>query len=235
MNVHVITVANKRPEQDYYCFDQFIASLKRYGCEPTILGWEQPWTGLMNKPRHLLNKLRGVDWDRPIIVCDAWDVVFADSPDNIIAKFKEIRGFSRIMWNAERTLFPDATLEFPQSKTSYRYLNSGFSVGFAEDYVHLLENMHLESIPDDYVNDKGENVGPNDQLYYQQQFLSRPFDMGLDSHCQMCQTLHGVKHEELDFSGERIRNIETGTYPMVFHMNGYKELWKDKILAKLGL
>jgi hypothetical protein len=239
VSVHVVTVCSHRPTQDYYCYDQFLASLKRYNVEPIILGWEQPWTGLMNKPRRLLNKLRSVEWEKPIIVCDAWDVVFADSPERVVEKFKEIRNGARIMWNAERNLFPDATLQFPETKTSFRYLNSGFSVGYVSDYVKLLESMALENIPDDYVNEKGENVGPNDQLYYQLQFLlqpvMQPVKMALDTKCEIAQTLHGVKHEELDFSGDRIRNIETGTYPLCYHMNGFKELWKDKILAKLGL
>ncbi len=126
-------------------------------------------------------------------------------------------------------------MEFPECKTSYRYLNSGFSVGFVEDYVRLLENMHLEQIPDDYVAENGDRIGPNDQLYYQQQFLAQPVTMALDSHCEIAQTLHGVGPDELDFSGERIRNVETGSYPLVFHANGAKEVWKDKILEKLGL
>ncbi len=235
MSVHVVTVCSHAPTQSYYAFDAFLASLKRYGVEPIILGWEQPWTGLMNKPRHLLNRLRGVDWERPIIVCDAFDVVFADDPEKIIDKFKQIRKFARIMWNAEKNLFPDATLNFPPCKTSYRYLNSGFSVGYVEDYVRLLENMHLENIPNDYVNEKGERIGPNDQLYYQQQFLAQPVDMALDSKAEICQTLHGVGPDELDFSGDRIRNVETGSYPLCFHLNGQKELWRDKLLAKLGL
>ncbi len=235
MSVHVVTVCSHAPTQDYYCYGAFLSSLKRFGCEPIILGWDQPWTGLMNKPRHLLNRLRGVDWERPIIVCDSWDVVFAESPEHIIERFKEIRGYTKIMWNAEKNLFPVSDLKFPETKTSYRYLNSGFSVGFVEAYVELLEKMHLENIPNDYVNEKGENVGPNDQEFYQRAFVEQLVPMSLDTKAELCQTLHGVGPDELDFSGDRIRNVETGSYPMCFHANGAKEVWKDKILAKLGL
>lgn len=229
----VVTAANKAPTQDYYCFDAFKKSLARYKCEPVILGWQQQWKGLMTKPNLYFEWLRGHALpDEPIVICDAWDVVFAADPNEIHEKVKDTP--AEIIWNAEKNLFPDPTLPFNETGTSYRYLNSGFAVGYPTAFIEMFGWMRLETIGFDRTED-GNKIEPNDQFYIQKAYLESRIPMALDSRCEITQTLHGVEENELDLSGARIRNIETGSEPIVIHLNGFKEKWRDKILTKLDL
>lgn len=229
----ILTVANRAPHEPYFCFQEFWKSAARYGHEPIILGWQQPWKGLMTKPNKYYEYLLSREWpDEPIILCDAWDIIFAADPHEI--KWPFLPNGAEIIWNAEKNLFPDPTLDFPETETSYRYLNSGFAIGFPSAFKQMFAWMDLDVIGYDR-EENGKKIEPNDQLYIQHSFLQSGIPMTLDSRCNICQTLHGVTENELDFSEDRIRNVETGTYPLVFHCNGQKEIWKDKILAKLNL
>ena len=233
----VITVSNKVPTQPYYCWAAFNESLQRFGVTPLVLGMGEHWGGLMTKPRRLRDYLRSNYTGEVIIVCDAWDVVFARSPEDVAKEFYDERyEDTKILWNAEKNFFPfNPDLDFPETGTPYRYLNSGFSVGYDNAYLTLLESMDLDSIPDDHVDPAGQHVNPNDQEYFQQAFCKQPVPMMLDKDAIICQTLHAVEASELDLTNERIRNTVTGSYPMTFHMNGQKELWRDALLTKLDL
>lgn len=63
-------------------------------------------------------------------------------------------------------------------------------------------------------------VNPNDQLYYQHEYVKQPVPIVLDTYQTLCNTLHDVTIDELDFSEERIANKTTKTYPCSFHLNG---------------
>jgi hypothetical protein len=232
----ILTVSNKVPTEPYYCWAAFHESLRRFGFTPIVLGMGEHYGGLMTRPRKEREWLRAHPSDEVMIICDSWDLVFARSPVEIEEAFEQIRGGGRLVWNAEKTFFPfDPALDFPDPGTPYRYLNSGFAVGPASAHLELLESLNLDSIPDDHVNAAGQQVNPFEQPLVQQAFCKGSIPMTLDTHVEICQCLHAVTPEELDLTGDQIRNTITNTHPMVFHMNGAKEPWKDKILNKLAL
>lgn len=222
MKIDLVTVANKRPAQDYYLWDEMHQSLMKHGAAAHILGLGEYWGGLMTKPRKLRNWLR----EQPkvkehiIIYFDAYDVVFAASPKEIIEEFLRIKGDNRIIWNAELNLFPDATLKFPDNISSFKYLNSGFAVGYADAFLEMLEWMNLDEIPDDYRKPDGSMWEPNDQLYVQKAFLEGPVKMGLDYDCNLCQCVCGTDKSDYRFIGGGFQNAETLSYPLVIHLNG---------------
>lgn len=53
MSIQVVTVSNRMPTEPYYHFGAFLKSLEKFGVQPVVLGWNQPWNGLMTKPRLL--------------------------------------------------------------------------------------------------------------------------------------------------------------------------------------
>lgn len=233
----ILTVSNKVPTQPYYCWNAFHESLRRFGFEAIVLGMGEHYGGLMTRPRKAREWLRTNPSNEIMIICDSWDIVFAQSPVEITAAYEEMMGaVSGLIWNAEKTFFPfDPTLEFPDPGTPYRYLNSGFAVGPANEHLALLEALNLDSIPDDHKDATGKQINPFEQPLVQKAYCNQVIPMILDTHVRICQCLHAVTPEELDLTGERIRNTITNTYPMVFHMNGAKEPWLDKILNKLNL
>ena len=232
----ILTVSNKVPTQPYYCWNAFHESLRRFGFEAIVLGMGEHYGGLMTRPRKAREWLRNNPSEEVMIICDSWDIVFARSPDEIENEYYNIREGAHLVWNAEKTFFPfDPTLDFPDPGTPYRYLNSGFAIGPASAHLALLEALNLDSIPDDHVDTSGKQVNPFEQPLIQAAYCKQVIPMKLDTQVRICQCLHAVTPEELDLTGDFIRNTITDTNPMVFHMNGAKEPWLDKILTKLKL
>lgn len=234
MNCEVITVANRWPEADYYCHREFLLSLTGFDIQPTILGMDEPWGGLMTKPRKLKKYLESECNADVIISVDAFDLVFASHPDEIVGRWLASGG----KWTAgaERNCFPDGSLaeKHPPASSSYKYLNSGFIISKPEDMLKVLKSMNLDSIPDDGVDQT--NPHPNDQDYYMREFLKQPVPMELDTQTQLVWNLCGVDESNFDFSYEIPMNRETGFSPGVFHWNGGKDVaLMNKILTHLKL
>lgn len=247
MKTEVICVASYAPKESYYIFEQFKASVRRFGVEPRILGWHQEWHGLMTKPRRFREYLRTGQCEGDVlIVCDAYDVVFAAHPDEI-GEFwlKMFPAKSHpVLFNAERNCFPRGDLAatfdeiaFGFGVTSpWKYLNSGFMVGRPAEILALLESMDLDSIPDDHQLPDRSWFNPNDQEHFTLAFLKQPVPMMLDYGAYICMTGHGTTVEQLDFSGPRIKQNITGTYPMAFHFNGEaKNVLQPAVLAYMKL
>jgi hypothetical protein len=213
MSLVVIAISSHSPSQNYYCYNEFIASVKRTGSELHIIGTGIEYAGLGSKPKILKQFLEGssLPFDR-LIFCDAWDVLFQSDPSTIPVE-------NKIIWNAEKACFPNPKLadKFPETKTPFRYLNSGFSIGPRDLYIQALKEMRADEIPPDHWM-SGTKVEPNDQEYWQKQYLYGNVPIRLDTKAEICQTLSDVKPEELDFSGELITNKETGSTPYAFHI-----------------
>lgn len=223
MTYEIITVSSKIPTAPYYSYHQFIASLKKYGYSPTILGTiPDQYIGLGSKPRLLLKHLKERENKTPyIIATDAWDVVFMASPDEVMERFKEFN--SPFVCNSEQNCFPHTYKEQFDAlspPTKYAYLNSGFIVAETDALIAVLESMNFHVIPEDYKDEKGTWWCSNDQEWYMKEFFKQPVKMVMDYQQYLCQTLHNAKEEEFDFIGERIKNVLTGTYPLIAHMNG---------------
>jgi hypothetical protein len=237
MKSEIVCVSSYNPKESYYIYEQFKASVRRVGAEPTILGWHQEWRGLMTKPRRFREFLRkGHQQGEVLIVCDAWDVIFTVHPDEIVDAYRKFN--VPIVFNAERNCFPRGDLadQFPDPGTPWRYLNSGFMVGTPEAILTLLESMNLDAIPDDHQLPDGSWFNPNDQEHFTLAYLAQPVKMALDTKAEMCMTGHGTTLQELDFSKPRIRNLITGTEPMAFHFNGgSKNDLQPAVLAHMKL
>ena len=217
----IVTVISHQPYENYYCLSEFFKSIRKYDYEPIVLG-KNPgeFRGLGSKPKLLIEAIKSnTVRSKYMIFCDSFDLVFATSPKNVIENFKQWD----ISWvcSAEKNCFPNTFKEhFDPSPTSYRYLNSGFIVSTTEAMLAVLENMELEKVPEDYRRPDNSMCHINDQELFQAVYLEQKIRMGLDVQCILNQTLCAVKPEELDFTGKKIKNIETGQYPMSFHFNG---------------
>lgn len=236
----IVTVSDKIPTQDYYCYHEFIKSCGKH--EPIILGKEpNSFKGLGSKPKLLYKAIKDKTINtKQIIFCDSWDLVLAAEPIELLLCVDAYK--ADLIISAEKNCFPsDLKEEYDNLKGfkgSYGYLNSGMIIGSVEALLATLEAMDLDNVPDDYYDaEKGCNVHINDQFLFQQIFLKQTVDIKLDYHQMACNTLHQVGIDELDFSEDRIRNKETGTYPCSWHFNGNAktEGLRDPILRHLKL
>lgn len=224
MSYTIVTIANKIPQESYYTFHEHFKSLQ--GEQPLVLGVASgEYGGLGSKPRLLYNAIKeNKITTSHIIFNDCFDLVYAVPPKELFEKYIQYK--SPFVISAEKNCFPADTKEEYDKLgedfgSPYKYLNSGMIVAEVEAMLSVLESMDAKNIPNDYWSEeKNCMINPNDQEYYQHQFLKQPVQMTLDRYQILCNTLHSVELDELDFSGERIRNKTTGTLPCSFHLNG---------------
>lgn len=255
MSVEVVTVMNRWPDpvrESYYKPGVFFKSLERFGVKPTVLGLNEEWGGLMTKPRRLRQWLRdGKATADVLICCDAFDVVFVASPDEVGQEYARIWGepvWAPIVFNAEKGIFPRGELKSRfdkiagDEKSPWKYLNSGFYIGPPSRVLALLDSMWLDDISNDHKGTNaldggaGTHVNPNDQGWYQTIFCAQTVPMELDYDAHVCQTLSACTIEEFHLMAGRVQNIVTGTYPLVLHCNGNsKDLLMPTFLKHLGL
>lgn len=247
MSVQVVTVMSRWPDpvrESYYKPRVFFSSLERLGTTPVVLGLNEPWGGLMTKPRRLREWLRaGNCTAETLIVCDAFDVVFTRPAQEVAEVYRREWPGAPVVFNAERALFPRAELAyaFEDVPGPWRYLNSGFMIGDPAQILAMLEAMRLDDIADDYRSPDalhggaGVMINTNDQGHFCYAFAAQPVEMRLDHACVLCQTLSGCSLTDFDLAGERLRNIEKDTFPMVWHFNGAKEILMPAFLRKWGI
>lgn len=219
----IVTICSKIPREEYYCLREWAKSLGEH--HPIVLGTEPgEYGGLGSKPRLLYEAIMTGSIDsKYIIFCDCFDLVFAVDPSELFLKFKKFA--APFVISAEKNCFPDTYKKQYDEKidtdTPYKYLNSGMIVAETEAMLTVLESMDAKNIPNDYWDaEKNCQVNPNDQEYYQLEFLKQSVLMVLDTYQILCNTLHDVSVDELDFINERIFNKTTKTYPCSFHANG---------------
>ena len=234
MNAQVVTVASRVPAEPYYRFDLFIESLARFAETPTVLGMNGTWQGLMTKPYLLREWLRnGHNTSDRLIVCDAFDIIFAKHPHGIGDRCAEWFG-DAVVFNGEKGCWPREDLRdcFPDDGSPWRFLNSGFMCGPASQILALLNAMDIESIGFDPPG----GPYPNDQGEYQALFAKQPVEMVVDTQCRLAQTLSACDLSEFDLSGDEITNKITGSAPGVFHFNGgAKEICGPAFYGRLAL
>lgn len=231
----IVTCCNRVPSEPYYCLNEFAKSVGRDRDKLIVLDERMGrWDGLGTKPKWLYKAITEKKVSaKYIIFCDCWDLVFSLSPTHLFQTYRTLFK-SPLVISAEKNCFPADLKEqydaLPHS-SSYRYLNSGMIVGETDAMLATLEAMDLSNVPDDYRKEDGGMYHVNDQFLYQQIFLKQPVWIELDYHQTLCNTLHSVKIEELDFidSGKQkgmdeergvIFNRETMSIPCSFHLNG---------------
>jgi len=217
-NFDIITVSSHRPEQWYYCYDEFFRSIQKYGHEVTVLGNRDTYKSLISKPKllrqHILSG--GVKSDT-VLFADSWDILFMRDPAEAVALAPK----DSVIFNAEKNLFPHLDGEFPDHGTPYRYLNSGFFIGHKDMILALLESMNLDDIRDDYQKPDGSWHHENDQKNYLEAFIRQPVPMTLDYEVKLCQTMHGITDEEaLIAENGHLYNRLTNSFPVALHGNG---------------
>lgn len=238
MSLTVVTISNRTPTEPYYHFGAMMGSFRRFGVEPVVLGMDEPWFGLVTKPRTLRKwLLEGNCATDCLIFVDAWDVICLEHPEKIEQAWKEMG--SPWICGAEKALFPPGDeSKWPDSSSSYRFLNSGVIISTPADMLAVLNAMDPDNLPSDHEREDGSQYHANDQSDFQAQFLAQPIPMRLDTECHFVWNLCDVAESECEIQEDGlVKNLETKTMPMILHANGGS---KDKkpfvsVLQKLRL
>lgn len=231
----VLTISTHVPVEPYYHYHEFVRSCQKQGVNPVFLPTDT-WRGLCSKPKILQAYLEkeGANF-KTMIFCDSWDVVLVDSVDRIMHEFDEFG--KPIVFNAERNCFPRSDLAnmFPTSLTPYRFLNSGFIVGYTDAIMQMLDDMKAKEIPDDYQRADGSWQNTNDQELFSLWYLAHQQKAALDYNARICQTLHAAEPEEFSLDGGKVKSNITGNFPCAFHGNGGGKAWLETIMRWLNV
>lgn len=232
----IVTVANRRPSENYFCFDEFFASARKFGHEPLVLGKEPgEYRGLGSKPKLLKRALDAGKITTPyVLFVDCFDVVFASDPDALT-----VFDLDALVIGAETNCFPDASLadQHPESGTRFRYVNSGFMFGRTEAMKEFLAEMNPEQYLDDGETDANLFiVQSNDQDTVMRMHLFGKTPTQLDTSAYMVANLCGLGPDDIELTPLGVRVTETQTYPVAWHFNGNAKTsgLREIILKHLG-
>ncbi len=223
MRIALVTTANYWPDNSipYYWHNDMLASLKRFGRTPTVLGAQCTWQGLMTKPRLLQEYLERHSGEIDcLIVFDAFDIIWARDPVEVVDDWHAIgRPF---VIGGEKAIFPPEFSEkqFPECASPYRFPNSGFIICTPQDMMKVLKAMGMEHIPNEETMPDGSIAHGNDQREYIKMFLSQPVPMRIDTETKFVWNLCDATEDEFDWSSPIPRNKHTGNCPATFHGNG---------------
>jgi len=232
VSVEVVTVMNRIPnpiKEPYYKPHVFLKSLERFGVKPTVLGLNEPWGGLMTKPRRLRQWLRAGNCKSDLLIYpDAFDVVFTAAPEEVGEAYREHWPWLPVLFNAERDMFPPGDLQrkYADLIGPWKYLNGGVIMGPPDQILKLLEAMWLDEIHDDHPSPDelhggaGRQINPHEQGWYHLHYAAQVNPIDIDHQCKLLQCLSSSTLQEFDLSGERIKNVVMGSTPLVYHFNG---------------
>lgn len=201
-------------------------SCRRCGHELITYGNGEYWPGYVKgKIVRLREELRKLDHDF-VMVVDGYDT-FLSRPmlgAEHLATLLSILG-GRVLIAAEVSCYPVEGLidKFPPTITPYRYVNAGGFVGHREDVMEVLSQLLTYESGDD------------DQARWSYALVDGLEGVVIDSRCRVFQSMAGAAtHMKLD-SGRRIKNIMTGSSPVVAHFNGRSGGIEEWYLAVWGV
>ena len=144
-----------------------------------------------------------------VLFTDAHDIRIIGSHEEIMARYFQFG--SKIVFAAEKNCWPQKALESQyRTRGPYKYLNSGGFIG----EVGALKM---------FIDENFQSVSgvTDDQVFYTNLYLKFQTDRArvqLDTRCTIFQCLH-LAMEDID--QESLKNMVTGTRPLVWHSNGY--------------
>lgn len=224
--LHAVMYASHHGRDDRFC--RAVESAARHDFPLVILGWQKPWRGLSQKLEAAHHYASTMPPDDIILFTDAFDVLFTRKANTILEPY--LAQNASIIFAGECGCWPHIMEDksacfskYPESPTPYRYLNSGTWIGVAK----VSKDMLLE-----VMKRAGTNfANANDQRLVADMFIARKFDIALDYHSTIFQSMHRTDPPDLPFCNPvgdlrfdskagRYRNTRTNSIPAIFHFNG---------------
>ena len=224
--LHTVTYASHGGRDDRFC--RAIESAIRHDYRLVILGWRVPWTGLSQKLQAAYEYATSLPPGDLLLFTDAFDVLFTGGPTEIVRQF--LLHNSSLLFSAECGCWPHIMerkgracfYDYPAAPTPYRYLNSGSWIGTALAAATMLSEV-IRLAGNDFRN-------ANDQKLVADMFISRRFNISLDYHNSIFQSMHMTRDPPLPLCdpSEDMQLTSDGTWlnrrtrgrPALLHFNG---------------
>uniref|UniRef100_A0A6C0BPK8 PLOD1-3-like GT domain-containing protein n=1 Tax=viral metagenome TaxID=1070528 RepID=A0A6C0BPK8_9ZZZZ len=220
--------------------EELKVSAERCNIPLTWYGLGQPWLGYHQKLRAMHRFVLDVESQEgpENIVCflDGYDVLLADSAENIARKFLS---FNRpLVISAEKFMKPDESpaiqrLYGNQSPSIYQYVNSGTYVGTVTAVKYMLQwcRKYKYNVP------RADGIlmrSPNDQRALTTFYLKHRHLCALDHEQQIFACLAGHNPlTSLRYQPLPLHHNITGSQPSIIHLNGRSKRYKKQVLQEL--
>lgn len=204
--LHICTVATQQTQG----VDQLLHSCKVRDVNITILGMGTPFKGLSEKLIHVQKYIQTLPDEDVVLFVDGYDVLILATEKEILKKFLKMNKPFIISVEKFCYPFPKRAADFPESPTSYKYINSGSYMG----YVGHLKKIFSEISP--------IRARDDDQGLLTLHFFKHPDMYAFDYYCELFWPLVGTNAKEVKVSRSRcaVNCLETGSIPCVVHGNG---------------
>lgn len=207
-------------------FDLFMASCRRFGIEPLVLGWGTPWVGFGKKTTDIRDHIRSLAEDEMVVAVDPFDVVFLAGLDEIEAKFRagtapflcgalNLGPAMRRVYDAE---FNRTGKPTPRTPSGYDHLNAGTWISTAGYACRLIDRL---------VGELGMKPTDMEQEAMTRLYIEEPSAIGIDWKGEVFHNLlfkdfvtRRADLKDLRFDGGRVTNTATGARPCVLHASG---------------
>jgi hypothetical protein len=219
-----VVIAYGTNKQAY--FDLFMASCRRHGIKPVLLGWGTKWVGFGQKTTEIRDYLVGLPEDEVVISVDPFDVVFLCGLAEIEQKFRRLSvpflcgalklgPFLRRVYQREFNL---SGKPMPRNPTGYDYLNSGTWISTAGYARRLIDRL---------VDDFGMGPTDMDQEILTSLYVHDRRAVDIDWQCDIFHNLlfknfltRKPDLKDLEFRDGRLGQLATGTRPCILHASG---------------
>jgi len=211
--------------------------------EVIFFGFNQPWAGFQMKllaVKEFIQQLEKKFQPEEVVICfvDGYDVIFADSRSNILAKFESFN--KPFVISAEKYLNPDSSRSMQRvyravnSPSQFKYLNSGTYIGTLAEIKKFITWCGKYNYNCPAAN--GKRYGYcDDQRALTTYFFQHPEVCVLDHEQKMFSCLAGCSFKQTLAVGPdgRVRNLVTATDTSIIHLNGRSKRHKRKLLAQI--
>jgi hypothetical protein len=212
-------------------FDLFLASCRRHGISPVMLGWGKKWIGFGNKTTETRDYIKDLPDDEVVLSVDPFDVVFLCGLDEIEEKFRRMHtpflcGALRLgplLRRVYQREFNRGPVQVPHNPTGYDFLNSGTwisTAGYARRLIDRLER-DFRMAPTDM--DQEILTG----IYARDRASGEYASVEIDWRCELFHNLlfknfitRSADLKDLEFADGRVKNTGTGSRPCILHASG---------------
>ena len=244
MSLKIVTVCTK----DQPHLPNWIRSLNKLKYDYTILGYDEKWGGWPWRTQKYIDFCHKQDKDTIVVISDANDLLFLASPHELLNKFRSRminnKCDYRVVYGAETHCCTDKYQKDKKLrnyavetckkriKSRHRFVNGGFSIGYAHDLANLLEKVK------DYQDDQAGLL----ELWLENEYL-----FSLDTEQELCANIpddnyfHRVDNEDNNYDEisywqykhGRLIHLKTKVKPCVIHFPGSKTTKKSNY-ANIG-
>ena len=227
--IYLITISTKQHPD----MERFVKSAEAHGFKPNVLGLKENKTLGHSKAKLTMKGYQGdfgfklkyiVDFCKKrnpndiVLYTDCWDVIIVGDCDDLLKKYKSFH--KDIVFSSEKTPFSQPMIFYKYNwyNDSFPYLNAGVMIGKAGTIVSLIEKYWKK---DEFIDD---------QYLWRTIYLENKDKIGLDTEVKMFLTTAFTKISNYKYEDNKLKYLETNTFPCIVHAPGYTSLGFKKYL-----